>query len=210
MFGRALNWDKKMGILALIIALGVYCFAYVSFVKNNTRNAIAAIIFAGFILRIFMASDPFLHHWDERYHALVAKHLIETPFTPRLYAEALLEYDYRAWNRNYIWLHKQPLPMWTMALSMKCFGVNLWALRLPSVLLSTIAIGLTFLIGKRLFNRKIGLLAAFFISINGLILELTGGQITTDHTDIFFFFFITLGGYFAIAAKDKKQLYILF
>jgi len=37
------------------------------------------LILCGFILRFYTASDLFLHSWDECYHALVAKNLIQHP-----------------------------------------------------------------------------------------------------------------------------------
>jgi len=92
-----------------------------------------------------------------------------------------------------------------MAISMWVFGVNEIALRLPSIILTTIGIWLTFSIGSHLFNRKVGYLAAFLYSINGLIIELAGGRIPTDHIDIFFLFFIELAIYFSIVFAQKKK-----
>ncbi|HRO42202.1 MAG TPA: glycosyltransferase family 39 protein [Flavipsychrobacter sp.] len=78
------------------------------------------------------------------------------------------------------------------------FGVNEIALRLPSIILTTAGIGLSYFIGKYFFNRKTGYLTVFFYSINGLIIELTAGRVATDHIDIFFLFFIELGIVFSI------------
>lgn len=159
----------------------------------------------GFALRIYTSSDFFLHSWDERYHALVAKNLIQHPFSPTLYENPVLPYDYKNWTGNHIWVHKQPLPLWTMAFSMWLFGVNEIALRLPSVILSTIGIWLSFFAGSYFFNRKTGYLAAFFFSINGLIIELAAGRTATDHIDIFFLFFIELAVVFSILFAQKQK-----
>jgi 4-amino-4-deoxy-L-arabinose transferase len=100
------------------------------------------------------------------------------------------------------------VPLWTMAASMWLFGINEIALRLPSILLTTIGIWLTFSIGSYFFNKKIGYLSAFFYSINGLIIELTGGRVATDHIDIFFLFFVELAVFFSIKfVQHKKALY---
>lgn len=162
------------------------------------------ILLLGLALRVFVASDGYLHEWDERYHALVAKNMMNEPFAPKLYKETPLPYDYRHWTENHIWVHKQPLPLWCMALSMKVFGVNEWALRFPSVLLSTLAIFLTYWIGKELFGTKVGLWAAFFHAINGLVIEITGGRVATDHPDLFFWFFIELSVCAALLGARKK------
>lgn len=164
------------------------------------------ILFLGLALRLFVASDPYLHEWDERFHALVAKNMMHHPFRPTLYAEPVLpENTKEHWSTGHLWLHKPPLPLWSMALSMRVLGVNEWALRLPSVLLSTLGIWLLYGLGSRLFGVKNGLLAAFLFAINGLVLELTGGRVATDHVDLFFLFFVLLGVFFAERHTRKRS-----
>ncbi len=160
----------------------------------------------GLALRVYTSSDFFLHTWDERYHALVAKNLINHPLTPTLYDNPILPYDYKNWGGNHIWVHKQPIPLWTMAASMWLFGVNEIALRLPSIILTTIGIWLSFFIGSYFFNKKIGYLTAFFFSINGLIIELTAGRVATDHIDIFFLFFVELAVVLSILFVQKRKI----
>ena len=155
---------------------------------------------------MFVGCDFFLHEWDERFHALVAKNLIHHFFIPTLYDNPILPYDYKNWTGNYIWLHKQPLPLWSMAFCMKLFGVNEIALRLPSMILSTAAIYLTHYIAKYFFDYKIALLSAFFHSIHGLIIEITGGRVPTDHIDIFFLFFIELAICLSIIFVKKEKI----
>ncbi len=159
----------------------------------------------GLVLRVYTASDFWLHEWDERYHALVAKNLMQHPLTPTLYDKPVLSYNYQSWTTSHFWVHKQPLPLWTMAASMWLFGVNEIALRLPSIVLTTLGIWLLFFIGSHFFNKKVGYLAAFFFSINGLIIELTAGRVATDHIDIFFLFFVELAIVFSILFAQKQQ-----
>ncbi len=161
---------------------------------------------AGLVLRIYTSCDFFLHPWDEVYHALVAKHMMHHPFRPTLYETPLLPYDPANWTGSYIWLHKPPLPLWSMALSMSIFGVNEIALRLPSIILTTIGIGLTYYIGAYFYNKRSGYIAAFFYSINGLIIEMTAGRVPTDHVDVFFLFFIELGVFFSIVFSRNKNI----
>jgi len=78
-------------------------------------------------------------------------------------------------------------------------------MRLPSVLLSTLGILLIFFIGKHLYHEKIGLMAAFFFSINGLIIELTAGRIATDHIDVFFLVFVELSVFFIVLDTVKRS-----
>jgi 4-amino-4-deoxy-L-arabinose transferase len=174
--------------------------------KGNYTVAVLLLMLAGFALRLFAAADLFLHPWDEVFHALASKHMMQHPMIPTLYDTPLLPYDYRNWTGNYIWVHKQPLPLWSMAASMFLFGVNEIALRLPSVILTTLGIGLTFYIGNYFFDKKTGYLAAFFYAINGLIIEMTAGRVPTDHIDDFFLFFVEAAVFFTILFSQKKTL----
>jgi 4-amino-4-deoxy-L-arabinose transferase-like glycosyltransferase len=109
-----------------------------------------------------------------------------------------------------VWLHKQPLPLYTMALSMRLFGVNLFALRFPSVLLSTLCIWIVFKLSHRFTSKRNASLAAFFMAANGLIIELTGGRIATDHYDVYFLFFTLLGMYLVTEWVFTRKGYFTF
>lgn len=198
------------GIFTVFFCTIGYYYSWKFKTRDNFKIAVLLLLVCGLILRFYISTDFFLHAWDERYHALVAKNLIQHPLTPTLYDNPILPFDFRNWTANNVWLHKQPLPLWVMALSMRLFGINEIALRLPSILFMTIGIWLTFSIASYFFNKKIGYLSAFFYSINGLIIELTGGRIATDHIDIFFLFFIELAIFFSISfAQKRKTIYNL-
>jgi 4-amino-4-deoxy-L-arabinose transferase len=167
-------------------------------IGSREKFSVALIIIAGLLLRLYTASDPYLHEWDERYHALVAKNLIGNWLQPTLYRQPFLPYDYTNWGSNHIWLHKQPLALWLIAISLKFFGVSTFAVRIPSILLSTIGIKLMYDIGKMLFNKGVGFTAAFLFSIHGLIIEQAAGRVATDHTDVIFMFWILLSFWFLI------------
>jgi 4-amino-4-deoxy-L-arabinose transferase len=199
--------DLPFGIITIIICSIGYFYSWRSHRKDNYTTAILLLLVCGLIIRIYTACDFYLHEWDERYHGVVAKNLIQNPWVPTLYDNPVLPYNYKNWASNHIWLHKQPLSLWSMALSMRIFGVNEIALRIPSILLSTIGIWLTFTIGSYFFNRKVGYIAAFLHSINGLIIELTAGRVATDHIDIFFLFFIELAVFFSIAFFRSKKMH---
>ena len=191
-------------IFILLIALG-YWYSWKLSNKNAYTYAILALMLLGFALRLFTALDQYLHPWDERYHALVAKNLLHHFFTPTLYDNPALGYDYRSWTAGHFWLHKQPFTLWVMALSIKLFGANELAIRLPSILYTTIGIGLTYSITKYIFNQKTAFIAAFLYAINGLIIEISAGRVATDHVDVCFLFFIQLGIYFSVLSVQKKS-----
>jgi 4-amino-4-deoxy-L-arabinose transferase len=156
-------------------------------------------------LRLYaIQADPFLHDWDERFHALVARNMMETPFAPTLQREIVGEYDPFSWCCNTIWLHKQPLFMWQMALSMKIFGANEWALRLPSAIMATIMVFFlyrcTFLLSKR---TDIAFLAAALLTCSGFQLQLISGIRGMDHNDIALQFYV-LASFWAWAERSQK------
>ncbi len=198
--------NQVLGILTIVSCCVGFFFSWKYQRKDNYRVAVILLILCGLILRIYSASDFYLHDWDERYHALVAKNFLKHFLVPTLYDQPLLKYDYKEWAYTHIWLHKQPLPLWSIAISLWVFGVNEIAVRIPSILLTTAGIGLTYSIAKYLFNKNIAYLAAFFYCINGLIVEMTGGRVATDHIDIFFLFFVELAVYFTIQYVNKQKI----
>ncbi|HNQ61967.1 MAG TPA: glycosyltransferase family 39 protein [Bacteroidia bacterium] len=206
-----MNSNQLTGLLLLLVCFTGYYLAWIQYQKKNFNIAVGLLVLLGLILRVYASCDFYLHFWDERYHALVAKNLINHPLLPTLYDNAIFQYDYMNWASNHVWLHKQPFPLWSMALSMQLFGCNEIALRLPSILLTSLGIFLTYSIGKYFFSRNVAIISAFFNSINGLILSLSSGRVTTDHIDSFFLFFIELSVFFVIQyVKSKKQMFNLF
>jgi 4-amino-4-deoxy-L-arabinose transferase-like glycosyltransferase len=180
---------------ASALALGLY---------RRGRPGAAALVLAaaGLLLRLYAGADLFLHPWDERYHALVAKHLADHPLRPTLYEQPLLPYDLRNWRANHVWLHKPPLALWLMAASVRLFGANDWAVRLPSLLLSALSILLTYDLGRRLFDPGTGLVAAGLHAIHGYLIALAAGRVPVDHIDAVLIAVVELGVWLAVASGE--------
>lgn len=173
--------------------------------QKKTMLILLLIVVSGFAWRFYLCCDPFLHPWDERFHALVAKHMIKDPLQPVLYGQALVNPGNTDWRYSHTWLHKPPLPLWAISASLRLFGSGEFFVRLPSLLLSTLSILLTFYMGRRLFNTYTGLWACFFQSVNGFVIEITSGRIATDHVDLFFMVFIQLSIFFALKFHEKNS-----
>ncbi len=93
----------------IFCAFGFAIFSIVLFLKDRQGMSILFLFIAGLILRLVVAGlDPFLWTWDEQYHALVARNMMTHPFKPMLVSNPLLEYDFRNWQANHVWVHKQP------------------------------------------------------------------------------------------------------
>ncbi len=159
------------------------------------------------ILRIVVANmDPYLYEWDERYHALVAKNLINNPLTPMLRIDPILPLDYKSWWNNHIWLHKQPLFLWQMALSMKIFGVNIFSLRLPSAVMGALLVYPSFYIGKICVNKVTGYVLAILMATAFYQIELASGAFGMEHNDLAFLFYTSLSLFAYIKFKENNTI----
>lgn len=65
-------------------------------------------------------------------------------------------------GNNY--LDKPPLIFWLGALSIKLFGINHFAYRLPNFLITLFGIFATYALGKRLYNKNTGILSAIVLA----------------------------------------------
>ena len=196
----------------LLISIGCLSYSGWRFLRNRDyTKALILILVIGAVLRVIGTKDPYLHAWDERYHALVSKNLIEHPLTPTLHDHPVLEFDNDNWTGSNIWLGKPSFPLWIMSGSIAIFGNNLLAVRLPSILLGLLAVWLTFLIGRKLFDERIGLMAAYFHAINGLVIELVGGKVSSDHVELCFIVMVEVSVYLVILnLRPKPSLKLTF
>ena len=177
----------------LIPSFLLLLFAVVFHSKGRHKGSVLLLLLSALSTRVFMAGlDPFLHDWDERFHALVAKNMISDPFVPKLRAHTWFAYDFRDWCNNHIWIHKQPLFLWQMALSMYLLGGDTFALRLPSVIMGTVQVVLVWRIAYLLSqNRSVAFLAAVLQTFSFYHLQLISGQRGMDHNDVAFVFYVT-------------------
>jgi 4-amino-4-deoxy-L-arabinose transferase len=150
------------------------------------------IFFVGLAIRLYAAyMDPFLHDWDERFHALVARNLMNNFLEPVLIKNTVVAFNPIDWSAYNIWLHKQPLFLWQMALSMKIFGVSEFTLRLPSAIMGSIMILLIYRIAFILTKNKLtSLLSALLLCFSNYQLQLISGIEGMDHNDIAFEFYM--------------------
>ncbi|MEM1357949.1 MAG: glycosyltransferase family 39 protein, partial [Bacteroidota bacterium] len=180
------------GIILLLLFSGLTYFLLRAVFQEQYTTARRAIIVLAILLRIFMAGDLFLHDWDERFHAVIAKDIWENPFNPQLYQDQVLTYRSDNWTKTQLWLNKPFLPFWLLGASISVFGPNELGLRLPSILIGVLSVWLTFRIGRVLLDQKTAIVAAFLHAIHGMTLEFCGGLISSDHVDNLFTFLFQL------------------
>lgn len=196
-------WLPYGALGPVLAALSLVVAAYFLARRDRWRSAAACLAASALMLRGYAAADRVLHPWDERYHALVAKHLIDQPLHPTLYADPVLPYEYQDWYSNHIWLHKPPLTLWFQAASMRSFGVSEIPMRLPSVVFATAAVLVTFALGYVLFSPWVGFVAAVFHAFNGFLVDLASGRRPSDHVDTLLVFLVAAGILGALIAEKK-------
>jgi len=74
------------------------------------------------------------------------------------------------------WLDKPHFPFWVTALSFQLFGISTWAYKLPGILLMMMGAFYTYLFGKSLYNKQIGLWATLIL--------LTAQHIVLSNNDV--------------------------
>jgi 4-amino-4-deoxy-L-arabinose transferase len=167
--------------------------------RRVIHAVLGVVLVASFILKLQHLSHGALRGLDESFHAVVAANLLKHPLTPTLIDRPFLPGNYDAWKddptwlHSHVWLHKPPMAMWQIAISFLFGGVNALALRMPSALLSTGAVWLTYAIGAQVIDRRAGLIAATLQAVNPAMLMLVHGYAFSDHVDISLLFWTELG-----------------
>lgn len=208
-FSSGFSFIELISLLAgvFLILSGVFCHEFI----NKKGIGILILIIGGLILRVlFSLTDNFFNLWDEQYHALVAKHLIENPLKPLLFKNPALPFYYPDWGTNHIWLHKQPLFLWQISFSFNLFGVSPFAMRIPSILLSVLLILVVYDISKQLFNSSIAIISAALMGGNNFIIKLVSGSIPTDHNDVAFIFYVAASIWALIYFLNTKKIKWIF
>lgn len=207
------KYFSSLEIIILVIGFLFFLLSLISFIfYKNYFFSILFLLIGGFLLRFFISIlYPSLFLWDEQFHALVAKNMINHPFKPVLYKNPLLPYDPNSWVSNHVWLHKYPVFLWLMSISISIFGAEAWAVRLPSAILMTITSYFIFGIASFLYNnKKIGYWAAFLFSVSHFTYLLSSGYLATDHNDVAFIFCITASVWSYFQYLNNKKLHWIF
>ncbi len=195
-----LQWSWLLSGFLFVVA------AIILFQRGKTTLALIVLTVAAFVLRLLMTNtDPFLYDWDEQYHALVAQHLASHPGTPTLYDDPQLPVDITRWAHNHIWLHKPPLFLWLIAMSVKIFGATPFAVKLPSAILSALMVPALYSIVKRTVTERAGFIAAILLAVHSYSVQLISGFRNTDHNDVIFAAFVLFSFWAWIRYTDSAS-----
>jgi 4-amino-4-deoxy-L-arabinose transferase-like glycosyltransferase len=179
---------------------------------QKTNIAVAVLCLGSFLLFSYFALlDPYLNLWDERFHALVAKNLLQHPLMPTLYDDPAISMSYNRWDRAIIWLHKQPFFLWQITVCYKIFGISEYTTRLPSIISGSLLILLSYRTGRLLINKDVGFYTAFLFATSYYLAELISGRFMVDHNDVSFLFYISasIWAWIEYISSGKKRWIIL-
>ena len=104
---------------------------------------------------------------------------------------------------------KPPLSMWLTAFSMKLFGINEWAARLPSLLLSIGILGFIWCWAKKQSSSLTALIALLVLA-DSLGFLANAGTVMTDSSLLFSLTLCLIAYWFAIIENNKTWGYLFF
>ncbi len=207
------TYFNNIQLVLIFISTGFFVISIIYQLKDKYNYAVIFLFIGAITLYLFSALlDPFLNIWDERFHALVAKNLMNHPLRPTLYDNPIVNMNYNRWDRSIIWLHKQPLFLWQIAISFKLFGISEFSLRLPSAILSGFLVIFSYRTGKLLVNKRVGFYTALLFATSFNLVELVSGRVVSDHNDVAFLFYTTASIWAwseYIFSKRKYWLYLI-
>lgn len=136
--------------------------------KSYLKDLCLIALFVGLLFSLFLGSRPLVSPDEGRYSEIPRQMLLHHDFvTPRI--------------NNIKYFEKPPLFYWLQAGSIKLFGMNEWAFRLATALMGLLGCAITYVAGRELFNRRVGLLASLMLATSSLYFGLAR-FITLDMT----------------------------
>lgn len=172
------------------------------FVRYYPQFLLLIIAFT-FFTRVYRLHVPEAYIFDEVYHAVTAKLMIDG--------------DTRAYEWNnpppepntaVDWLHP-PYAKLTQAASMAIFGKNSFGWRFSSVIFGCLLVLVTAKIAEELFkNKQLALLSAFLISLDGLVFTMS--RIAMNDIHVTFFILLSMWLYLKYLSSKRSEfkLYI--
>lgn len=149
--------------------------------------------------RFYRLSIPSEYFFDEVYHAVTSKLIARDD--PRAY---------EWWNppvepnTAVDWLHP-PIAKYTQALSMKAFGENSFGWRFSSAVFGVLVVAATALLAHVYFKRRsITLLAAFLVSLDGLLLAQSRIAMNDIHVTFFIVMATAIYGIYRNQLEEKR------
>jgi 4-amino-4-deoxy-L-arabinose transferase-like glycosyltransferase len=139
----------------------------------GTRRVLVLTLLAAAVLRLVIAGAAPVFDPTEGRYAEIARNMADTGdwVTPRLWVD----------GDQVPFLGKPPLFFWTAALSIRLFGRNEFAVRLPSFLASAALLFLMFVVLSRYLGRSVAESAVLMTATSGIFFFLSGSVAVDMH-----------------------------
>jgi Dolichyl-phosphate-mannose-protein mannosyltransferase len=201
-FVQRLVWDHRAATLLLLL----WAFACAGLALRSERRAAWLVFGAALLAGLGPACDPFVHAWDERFHALVASSSWSHPLRPVLWERPVWPVEL-GWGHQHVWMHKPPLAPWLLGLGRALSGGAELGLRLPSLLLHAAAAAACVRAGPLLWKERgaaAGRAAGALYAITFPLLAVAAGRAPTDHPDSLLLSLTALAGLCALHAASAQ------
>ena len=104
------------------------------------------------------------------------------------------------WNAPLYWIL---LHFW-----IKLFGISEFSLRFPSLIFSFLSVILVFLLGRDIFDKKVGIIAGIFMGLSPF--HLWYAQEARDYSMVLFFSLLSSWLFYRALSEDKFKLWLFF
>jgi len=156
--------------------------------KNKSFLILIFLILIGFFYRIYGLNFNY-SFWNDEENVAV-------------FARAILQRGYPVLDNGYSTGLYKWLQYWLSAGSVKIFGLDEFAIRFPSVIFGILTIFIIYLLGKDLFNKKVGLISAFLLTF--LKIEILWSRQARPYQGLQFFYL--LGAFFLYKLVQSKKI----
>ncbi len=169
-------------------------------------TSIIVMVLCNFCYGMFYISlDNYLNMWDEQFHAVVGKNLSDNPLKPLLFKNEMLLKEHN-WTNTTIWLHKQPLFLYQIALGIKIFSNNFFGLRFHLLIINILMSILLFQISKIVSNKTTSYIFCLLFPMFYIKNELLTGHMATEHNDLSFAFYVVLSFWAFFEYTQKRSV----
>lgn len=164
--------------------------------KNRYWLDVLAILSLGITLPFFFykLGQSSLVSWDEAWYGEIARNILRSGELIKLT------------HNGSFYIDHPPAGFWFIALSMKIFGENEFGVRAAAAIIGFLGLVVLYFLGRELFNRRVGLMAAFGLSsATWYLYRARSGNLDVTLT---VFFLLTL--LLALKSTKKSRYFIPF
>lgn len=162
---------------------------------SSNITSISLLVLIAALALLWKLGAGSLAAWDEAIYAQVSKEIVHSGDW------LTLRWEYQPW------FEKPPLFMWTTALFYRLLGVSEFWARLPSALSGIALIGVTYLIGKYTYGKRVGFLAAVILLTCYHFLSFS--RFGTMDVMLTLFTYLALYAYLRLNTESQKWWYLV-